>query len=263
MIFIIGGRGFVGSAFARVCEAKGKKYAIITRQNYQEFVGKRCDIIIDANGNSKKFLAKEAPLQDFDASVRTVRSSLLDFKYDCYVYISSCDVYPDCSSPATTSEDEKIDVTKQSPYGFHKYLAELCVQHAAKNWLIIRFGGFVGPGLKKNAIYDILNGGPLWLDPESELQYMYTDRAAEIVLMLLDLGITNEIFNICGRGVIKLQEVIEAVGIEVPVHPGSPRVRYEVNIDKISRLADIPETRTTVLEFVHAEMRRREEERKL
>jgi nucleoside-diphosphate-sugar epimerase len=263
MIFIIGGRGFVGSAFARVCEAKGKEYVIITRQNYHEFIGKRCEIIIDANGNSKKFLAKEAPLEDFDASVRSVRSSLVNFKYDCYVYLSSCDVYPDCSSSSITSEDEKIDVSKQSPYGFHKYLAELCVQHAAKRWLIIRFGGFVGPGLKKNAIYDILNGGPLWLDPESELQYMHTDHAAEIVLKLLDLGITNEIFNICGRGVIKLQEVIKVVGGEIPVQPGSPRVRYEVNIDKISKLADISETRATVLEFVRAEMKRREEERKL
>lgn len=259
MIFIIGGKGFVGSAFARVCEATGRVYRVITRQNYHEFIGQRCDIIINANGNSKKFLAKEAPLQDFDASVRTVRASLVDFEYDYYVYLSSCDVYSDCSSPATTSEDEIIDVTKQSPYGFHKYLAEQCVQHAAKKWLIIRFGGFVGPGLTKNAIYDILNSGPLWLDPESELQFMHTDRAAEIVLSLIDRGANNEIFNICGRGVIKLREIMETVGIEVPVQPGSPYVRYEVNIAKISKLFDIPNTRDTVLKFVHAELKRQEE----
>ncbi len=259
MIFIIGGRGFVGSAFARVCEATGRSYSIITRQNYQEFIGKRCDVIINADGNSKKFLAREDPLQDFDASVRTVRASLLDFKYDYYVYLSSCDVYPDCSSPERTTERQELDVSAQSPYGFHKYLAEQCVQHAAKKWLIIRFGGFVGPGLKKNAIYDILNGGPLWLDPESELQFMHTDRAAEIVLGLLDRGVYNEIFNVCGHGVIKLRDIMEAIGVKVPVPPGSPRVRYDVNIDKISRLFDMPETKETVLEFVRAELKRREE----
>ena len=123
MIFIIGGGGFVGSAFVRSCAKAGKEFSIINRQNYGEFVGKRCDVLINANGNSKKFLAQKDPLQDFDASVRSVRASLIDFRHDYYIYLSSCDVYPDCSSPETTSEDQKLDVSEQSPYGFHKYLA--------------------------------------------------------------------------------------------------------------------------------------------
>lgn len=257
MIFIIGGKGFVGSAFVRVCEATGRRYAVITRQNYQEFIGRKCDVLINADGNSKKFLAEKDPMFDFDASVRTVRASLIDFKYDCYVYLSSCDVYPDCSSPATTSEAQEIDVSRQSPYGFHKYLAEQCVRHAAKKWLIIRFGGFVGPGLKKNPIYDILNGGPLWLDPESELQFIHTDQAAKIVLNLLDQGIFNDVFNICGRGVVKLHEIMDWIGRQVPVQPGSPRVRYEVNINKILTLTEIPETRSTVVDFIQAELKLR------
>lgn len=250
MIFILGGRGFVGSAFARVCQAQGRPYAILDRQNYAQSVGQACDIFINANGNSKKFMAQQDPLGEFDASVRSVRASLVDFKYRCYVYLSSCDVYPDCSTPATTAEDQSIEITQQSPYGFHKYLAEQCVRHAARPWLIVRFGGFVGPGLKKNPIYDILNGGPLWLDPESELQYMHTNRAAEIVLHLLDRGVHNEIMNVCGRGVICLREVITLVGREVPVQPGSPKVRYETSIEKLSRLVDVPETRPAVIEFV-------------
>lgn len=257
MIFIIGGRGFVGSAFARVCAAEGREFLIINRQNYHEFVGKHCDILINADGNSKKFLAQQDPLQDFDASVRSVRASLIDLKNDYYVYLSSCDVYPDCSSPRTTSEAQELDASKQSPYGFHKYLAEQCVRHVAKKWLIVRFGGFVGPGLKKNPIFDILKGGPLWLDPESELQFMLTDRAAEIVLSLIDRGISNEIFNVCGRGVVKLREVMKWAGKTVPVQPGSPRVRYEVDISKISALVEIPDTRSTVSNFVNAELKAR------
>jgi nucleoside-diphosphate-sugar epimerase len=255
MVFIIGGKGFVGSAFARICQASVRPYSIITRENYTKFVGRKCSIIIDANGNSKKWLATREPLQDFDASVRSVRAGLEDFKYDIYVYLSSCDVYPDCSSPLATSEGMEIDVSKQSHYGFHKYLAEQCIRHIASKWLIIRFGGFVGSGLKKNAIYDILNGGPLWLDPESELQFMHTDKAAEIVLGLLDKGIYNDVFNVCGRGLIKLQEVIDAIGLKVPVQAGSPHVRYSVNIEKLSKFIDIPETRSTVLEFVRREKR--------
>lgn len=250
MIFIIGGRGFVGSAFARVCTALGREFSIIDRLNYEDFVGRRCDILVNANGNSKKYLAQQDPLGDFDASVRSVRASLVDFKYDQYVYLSSCDVYPDCSSPRTTVEQAELDISRQSPYGFHKYLAEKCVQHVASSWLIIRFGGFVGPGLRKNAIYDILAGGPLWVSAESELQFMHTDQAASIVLSIADSGIRNDVFNVCGRGVVRLREVMDWAGREVTVQPASPLVRYEVNIEKISALVEVPCTRSVVREFV-------------
>ena len=253
MIFILGGRGFVGSAFARACEHAGREYAVIDRQSYGDFVDRRCEVLINAAGNSKKFLAARDPMGDFDASVRRVRASVMDFRFDVFVHMSSCDVYPDCSSPSLTSEDQPLDVAAQSPYGFYKYLGELCVRHGARRWLIIRFGGFVGPGLKKNAIFDILNGGPLWLDPGSELQYMRTDEGAKIVLELLDREIRNDVFNVCGRGVVRLEEVIRWAGRKVKVRPGSPKVRYEVNTRKIANVVQIPETRTTVFEFVRCQ----------
>ena len=255
MIFIIGGRGFVGSAFVRASVAAGREFLVVDRQNYGEVVGKSCNVLINANGNSKKYLAQQAPIQDFDASVRSVRASLTDFRYECYVYVSTCDVYPDCSSPQTTSEDQELDVSLQSPYGFHKYLAEQCVRHVAKRWLIVRFGGFVGPRMMKNPIFDILKGGPLWLAPESELQFMHTDQAANIMLSLLNRGICNDIFNICGRGVVKLREVINRTGKNIPVQPDSPRVRYEVNISKISALIEMPDTRITIFDFLNGALK--------
>lgn len=252
MIFILGGRGLVGSAFARVCEASGRPFTIIDRESYPRLRGQSCSLFINANGNSRKPLAKEKPLEEFDASVRSVRSSLIDFSCERYLHLSSCDVYPDCSSPDTTKEDQLIAPARQSPYGFHKRLAEECVQHAAPNWLIFRLGGFVGPGLKKNAIYDILHGGPLWLDPASQLQFLHTDDAAAIMLQLADRGLSGEILNLCGRGTIALHEVIDATHRTVPVQPASPTVHYDVSITKISQYIEIPETRQTVLRFVTA-----------
>jgi nucleoside-diphosphate-sugar epimerase len=253
MIFIIGGKGFVGSAFSRVCETQKMSYAIITKQNYPEFMGKQCDIVIDADGNSSKVLAINNPVQDFDINVRSLRTRLTELKYDCYVYLSSCDVYPDCSSPAATKEDQKISISRQNPYGFHKYLAELCVQQVSPKWLIFRPGGFVGPGLKKNAIFDILKGGPLWLDPESELQFIQTDQAAEIVLKIIAANRYNEIFNLCGQGLIRLREIIDHININVTVSPNSPRVKYDVSIEKLSKLIEIPMTRQAVFEFIKNE----------
>lgn len=250
MIFIIGGRGLVGSGFARVLQARGEPFEIIDRANYESFRGRRCDLLVNANGNSRKPLAKQAPVEEFDLSVRSVRASLVDFPCETYVHISSCDVYPDCSSPAVTREDQPLDPALQSPYGFHKYLAEQCVRHAAPRWLIARCGGFVGPGLRKNAIYDILHGGPLWLDPGSALQFLHTTSAAETILQLAATAPANQVYNVCGRGVISLTEVMEAAGVVVPVQPASPAVRYEVNIESAARYVAIPETRQSVLAYV-------------
>ncbi len=250
MIFILGGKGLVGSAFARHCERTGMPYAVIDREEYAANAGHACDVLINANGNSSKRLGDRAPLEDFDASVRSVRASLADFRWKKYVHISSCDVYPDCSSPEATRESNVPDIARQSPYGFHKFLAEQCVRHAGGDWLIFRCGGFVGPGLRKNAIFDILNGGPLYLDPESELQFLHTDRAADVVFQVVNAGASHEIFNLCGRGTVKIGEAAAATGREIAVAPGSPRVRYDINLEKISRVADIPETRPSVLEFI-------------
>lgn len=254
MIFVIGGNGFVGSAFGRACAAAGREYAVITRQNYDEYRGRACSVLVNANGNSKKFLSNDQPLTDFDLSVRSVRESLIDFKSETYVMLSSCDVYPDCSTPATTREDDPIDVARQSRYGFHKYLAEHCVRHAAPRHLIFRMGGFVGPGLRKNAIYDILNGGPLWLHPDSELQFLPTDELARVILRMVDDGVTNDTFNVCGRGTVRLAEVVRLAGRDVPVKPGAPTVRYEIGLDKVSRHVTLPDTRSSVSMFVRDQL---------
>jgi nucleoside-diphosphate-sugar epimerase len=254
MIFLIGGRGFVGSAFARALDTAGADYAIVDRESYSVHAGKPCRVLINANGNSSKLLARDHPMRDFDASVRTVRSTLVDFQPELYVHLSSCDVYPDCSSPETTQEDLPIDAGSQSPYGFHKRLAEECVRHGARNWMIFRCGGFVGPGLKKNAIFDILHGGPLWLDPSSELQYMHTSAAADIILKLMEEpACRRQIFNLCGRGVIPLREAVEAAGRTVTIAPASQRVRYNVSVNKISSWVELPRTWAAVLEFVRGE----------
>ena len=111
-------------------------------------------------------------------------------------------------------------------------------------------GGFVGTGLKKNPIFDILQGEKMCLAPESELQYINTDVAANIVMEIVQKGFANEIFNLCGDGLIKLQEVIDVAESKVKVNPESPKVHYEVSIAKLKQVVNIPKTRNSVLEFV-------------
>ncbi len=249
MIFILGAHGFVGSAFVDQCHQQGHEHVGISRDNYQAYVGSECQVFINANGNSRKYLAETDPLADFDMNVRATLRSLLDFKAGLYVYLSSSDVYNDVSDPARNGEDTTIDPSSLSRYGFGKYLGELAVRKYAPKWLIIRMGGLLGPGLKKNPVYDMLHGRPLRVHPESSYQYIDTRDLARIVLDLAFRGVSKEVFNVAGAGVIRLSDILRMLG-QVSQENSLERQHYEISTDKISVRCHVPETADTVRSFL-------------
>lgn len=242
MIFILGGAGFVGSAFARLCSSEGLDHAVVTRSNYDRYAGERCETLVAAHGNSSKLLGRRDPTADFERTVAAVQKSLADFRFSRCVLASSCDVYPDCSSPGATGEGS-VPPASQNTYGFHKYLAEQCAVHACPDALVLRLGGMVGPGLKKNPVYDILHGGPLWISPDSRLQYMHTDDVARVAMRL-----EGGTYNLCGSGTVRIGDLPGAG--EVEVAEGAPRVTYDVDVRKISAEASLPRSERAAREFM-------------
>jgi nucleoside-diphosphate-sugar epimerase len=249
---VLGGKGFVGSAFVRYARKHSLDVVAITRDNYSSCVGEQFELLINANGNSKKYLASEDPTGEFDASVATVQRSLLDFRCFTYVYCSSVDVYNNVSDVTQNSETNVIDVLGLSRYGCHKFIAEEIVMNYAPHWLIFRFGGFVGPGLKKNSIYDMVHGIPLRVHIDSAYQYLSTDFAAEAVMKIVMAGLKKEIFNLCGRGVITLRQVASYLpDYRVRyIERGPPREHYEISIEKIEKLLSVMSTVESVREFL-------------
>ncbi len=250
---VIGASGFVGSAFVRQGQAAGYAVTPITRENYASVAGQSFEVVVDAAANSRKYLAEEHPLEDFRLSVEHRLRTLLDFRADLHLHVSSVDVYEDLASPETTREDRVIDVARTSRYGFHKLLAEEMVRHRAKKWLTVRLAGMVGPGLKKNPVYDILHDLPLRIHPDSRYQFMATDDAARISLALLEAGARNEAFNVCGRGLITPRE-IAALCHRVPRleelgRAAFPRV-VDTSIAKIEARCELTETLGTVRRFL-------------
>jgi nucleoside-diphosphate-sugar epimerase len=253
-VTIIGAQGFVGSAFVRLLQSRPDiELTCVTRQNYEQFVGKHSDVVIEAACNSKKFLADENPVAEFELSVTHRLKTLQQFPTNLHVHISSVDVYSDLTSPKTTREDSPIDLRKTSRYGVHKYLAEQLVQHYAQRWLILRLAGMVGPGLRKNPVFDILNGRPLRVHPESRYQYMNTDDVARIAWSLAEKGIAGEIFNICGAGLISMREIAKVAGKEMELSQvpkdTAPRI-VEADNTKLAKLFDVPKTVETLETFL-------------
>ncbi len=250
MFFIIGGNGFVGSAFARYCKINKLAYQIITRENYADYVGQSCDVLINANGNSKKFLGADDPKREFLESVVSVRNSLVDFKFKRYIFLSTSDIYPDCSSSALTDEAIRPNIAAQSPYGFHKYIAEQCVQHSADEWLILRQGGFVGAGLKKNAVFDALYGEKLWVHADSRFQFINTDESAACIMQLIQQGVSKEVFNVTAQGTISARDIMAMAGRSIPYNEAASPVVYEISTAKIAQYIDLPDSYETVAEFI-------------
>ncbi len=251
---ILGGKGFVGSAFVQEARRRGYQTLCVDKEEYAGACGTACHLLINANGNSKKYLAAQNPKLEFDLSVRSVLHSLHDFKAARYVFLSSMDVYyPDVQLPETNAEDKLISCERQSPYGCHKYLAEQVVRQHARDWLVFRMGGFVGRGLWKNSIFDLLTGQPLRVHPDSCYQYLNTADLARIVLDMAEGDdVRNETFNIAGEGLISLRDVATMIpGRRLEAAWESlPAERYELNTAKLRRWAHLPSTCATVQAFV-------------
>ncbi len=250
---VLGANGFIGSAIVTEIQRRGFPVIPVTRKNYAGLRGTECDLLINANGNSKKYLATRQPAKEFDLSVRSVMRSLRDFKTRRYLHLSTIDVYADHSVPELNREDAPDHMAALSSYGLHKRMAELLVMKYAPAWTILRIGGCVGPGLKKNSVYDLLTGAPVRVHPDSTYQYLDTRDLSRLALRFaLSPNTTDEIINVCGDGIISVRDIAVWLGRENALITAEalPMEHYEVNLDKLRRFVTPPSTPATARRFL-------------
>jgi nucleoside-diphosphate-sugar epimerase len=256
---IIGAKGFIGSAVTAEAAACGYAVTGVDLDNYQEARGAETDLLINAAGNSRKFIDDQDPAKGYELSVTSVMNVLHDFRFSFYAQLSSGAVYPDEGRPLHNAEETLLHPSQMTRYGFHKWLAEQLVRRYAPRHLIVRMGGFVGPGLKKNALFDLLTGGPLFVHPDSEFQYMDTRDLARAVFELCEGAAGKEtLFNLSARGTVSVRQAAEWANIHIADEATTrPKVRAELNVDKVAQIITLPETGDTVRRFIE-EFRRQE-----
>ena len=250
---VLGGNGFVGSAIVKEAKARGYDVLPVGREEYEAAKGRTTDLLINANGNSKKFLAREDPVLDFQLSVESALRALHDFQATRHVFISSIDVYPDCSDPAHNAETAAIDLNALSPYGFHKFMAEQIVRYHAPDALILRLGGALGPGLWKNPVFDLITGQTLRVHPDSAYQYLNTADVGRIVFDLVEADRRADTINVAATGAIPLRDVAQMIpDCQLPENEVDlKKERYEINNAKLAALLPVPESRAVAWRFLN------------
>ena len=131
-------------------------------------------------------------------------------------------------------------------------MAEQLVRHCAPRHLILRMGGFVGPGLRKNAMFDLLTQRPLFVHPDSEFQYMDTRELARCVFRLYEEDPRPaHVLNLSSTGTVSVRQAAEWAGRELPEEARNhPQVRAELNVDRAARRLALPTTGETVRQFI-------------
>jgi dTDP-4-dehydrorhamnose reductase len=146
---LIGYTGFVGSTLW----AQTDFDATYRSTNIASIDGATFDTVVCTAAPGQKWLANREPEADRQ-NIDTLIAHLKTIRCKTFVLISTVDVF---KSPNGVYEDTPVDESGLHSYGLHRRLLEKFVESHFASYLIVRLPGLVGPGLRKNVIFDFLN----------------------------------------------------------------------------------------------------------
>ena len=169
---LIGYTGFVGGTIAR-----GRTFdALYNSKNISDIVGRSFDLVVCAGVSAAKWLANREPEAD-RAAIAALTRCLEQIDARELVLISTIDVYPDPSLPL--DESRSIDPAATHAYGRHRFELEQWVRRRFTLSRIVRLPALFGEGLRKNALYDLLNDNLVGnIDPSAVFQWYPMGRIA-------------------------------------------------------------------------------------
>lgn len=150
---LIGHSGFVGSTLKR----QHQFTHTYRSTDIQDITGLGLDVVICAGAPAKKWLANQNPEEDW-ACIERLINILSTIKARQFVLISTVDVF---KHPVGVDESSSVDAADLHPYGMHRRKLEQFVEQYFPAKLIVRLPGLVGPGLRKNVIYDFHHNNDL------------------------------------------------------------------------------------------------------
>lgn len=150
---LIGYSGYVGGTLL-----KQKSFTSLYRStNIGDIDNQSFHTVVCAGAPAQKWIANREPEADRQ-KIEALIAHLRTVKCQTFILISTVDVF---KSPLGVDEDTPVDEAGLHAYGLHRRLLEKFVEEHFPNHLIVRLPGLVGPGLRKNVIFDFLNDNNL------------------------------------------------------------------------------------------------------
>ena len=150
---IIGFSGFVGSALLKQAHFE----SLYRSTNISDIKDLSFDTVACAGAPAQKWIANREPEADRQ-NIDGLIAHLKTIQCKTFILISTVDVF---KNSLGVDEDTPVDESGLHAYGLHRRFLEKFVKNHFTNHLIVRLPGLVGPGLRKNVIFDFLNDNNL------------------------------------------------------------------------------------------------------
>ncbi len=173
---LLGWSGFVGSTLLRQ-----REFAFRYRStDIAESRGREFETVVCAAAPALKWVANRDPGGDRQ-NIEALCRDLGTLRCKTFVLVSTVDVF---AKPDGVDETSVVDTSGLHAYGLNRYHLERFVRERFERHLVVRLPGLVGPGLRKNVVFDLLNANALEaVDSRSVFQFYPT------VNLWYDIGI--------------------------------------------------------------------------
>ncbi|CAN5894497.1 hypothetical protein BH23PLA1_BH23PLA1_12690 [soil metagenome] len=190
-------------------------------KNIDSLAGRSFDLLVCAGAPAEKWKANrdpEADRQNLDRLWNALRQAAAGK----VVLLSTVDVY---ARPIEVNEDDDVDAPNATAYGRHRFELERRMSDHFDT-LVIRLPGLFGPGLKKNAIYDLIHDNEVHkIDHRASYQFYDVSRLWEDIDVALASGL--RLLNLATEPTTMAEVARKGFGIDLTHEPAQSPARYD------------------------------------
>ncbi len=151
--------------------------------------GREFDEVVCAGVSAVKWKANREPDADW-SQISILIENLRQLRAHRFVLISTVDVY---QRPLDVTEDDAADL-RGSAYGVHRAKLERFVAESFPRSVIVRLPALYGPGLRKNAIYDLQHNNMVEaINPRGCFQWYDVSRLHDDLATIAQRDISSSI----------------------------------------------------------------------
>jgi len=228
-ICIIGHTGFIGQTVYNELSKFHFVFGISRSESSTGVFNLEFDVVINCAGVSSKYNTKRHPFLAFKNEC-DILNLISKIRFKKLIHVSS------------------IDAKRKSKYGIIKRIVELIIHRRYPNSLILRPAGFVGPNLKKNVVFDIINDHNVYASPISEYNYISTIEFAKIINTILEKEIEIPFLEVGASCSISVREIARILK-KRPFYYGKYKETYCVNIAELNKLFQVKTSEEYIEEF--------------